>query len=175
MTPVILWLEEGHLPTIDMTQPDSKFESLISYYKGVLYKKSYTHPLLRCLSSQEGIHVLKEIHSGCCGAHAGTWTLANKTLQIGYFWLTMKQDARQLVNKYEKCQKHSSPIHQPAEPLTTMLSPFPFAQWGMGIVGHFPLAPGFRKFHLVAIGYFTKLVEVEPIGRITEGEVMKFI
>ncbi|KAL0402739.1 UNVERIFIED_CONTAM: hypothetical protein Slati_4303800 [Sesamum latifolium] len=120
------------------------------------YKKSYTHPLLRCLSTEEGIHILQEIHSGCCGAHAGTRILANKALRAGYFWPTMKQDAIRLVSKCERCQKHSSLIHQPAEPLTTMLSPCPFMQWGMDIVGPFPLAAGKRKFLLVAIDYFTK-------------------
>ncbi|KAL0411578.1 UNVERIFIED_CONTAM: hypothetical protein Slati_3747500 [Sesamum latifolium] len=87
----------------------------------------------------------------------------------------MKQDAIQLVSKCERCQKHSSLIHQPAEPLTTMLSPCPFRQWGIDIVGPFPLAAGQRKFLLVAVDYFTKWVEAEPLARITEGEVMKFI
>ncbi|KAL0457908.1 UNVERIFIED_CONTAM: hypothetical protein Slati_0418000 [Sesamum latifolium] len=87
----------------------------------------------------------------------------------------MKQDAIRLVSKCEKCQKHSSLIHQPTEPLTTMLSPFPFRQWGIDIVGPFPLAVGQRKFLLVAVDYFTKWVEAEPLARITEGEVMKFI
>ncbi|KAL0373591.1 UNVERIFIED_CONTAM: hypothetical protein Sradi_3274800 [Sesamum radiatum] len=141
----------------------------------ILYKKSYTHPLFRCLSTEEGIHILQEIHSGCCGAHIGTRTLANKALRPGYFWPTMKQDAIQLVSKCKRCQRHSSLIHQPAEPLTTMLSPCPFIQWGMDIVGPFPLVTGQRKFLLVAIDYFTKWVEAEPLTRITEGEVMKFI
>ncbi|KAL0456474.1 UNVERIFIED_CONTAM: hypothetical protein Slati_0986600 [Sesamum latifolium] len=47
--------------------------------------------------------------------------------------------------------------------------------WGMDIVGPFPLAPGQKKFLLVAIDYFTKWVEAEPVACITEGEVMKFI
>ncbi|KAL0445575.1 UNVERIFIED_CONTAM: hypothetical protein Slati_1685400 [Sesamum latifolium] len=56
-----------------------------------------------------------------------------------------------------------------------MLSPCPFMQWGMDIVGPFPLTAGQRKFLLVAIDYLTKWVEAEPLARITEGEVMKFI
>ncbi|KAL0404161.1 UNVERIFIED_CONTAM: hypothetical protein Sradi_2056900 [Sesamum radiatum] len=87
----------------------------------------------------------------------------------------MKQDAIRLVSKCEICKKHSSLIHQPAEPLTTMLSTCPFMQWGINIAGPFPLAEGQRKFQLVAIDYFTKLVEAEPLARITKGEVMKFM
>ncbi|KAL0431901.1 UNVERIFIED_CONTAM: Gag-Pol polyprotein [Sesamum radiatum] len=56
-----------------------------------------------------------------------------------------------------------------------MLSPCPFMQWGMDIVGPFSLAAGQRKFLLVVIDYFSKWVETEPLARITEGEVMKFI
>ncbi|KAL0449406.1 UNVERIFIED_CONTAM: hypothetical protein Slati_1497000 [Sesamum latifolium] len=65
--------------------------------------------------------------------------------------------------------------HQPVEPLSVMLSPCPFSQWGMDIVGPFPLALGQKKFLLVAIDYFTKWVEAEPLARITEAKVMKFI
>ncbi|KAL0456455.1 UNVERIFIED_CONTAM: hypothetical protein Slati_0984700 [Sesamum latifolium] len=126
--------------------------------------KDESHPFLnarrdviqRCLSQEEGLHVLKEIHEGCCGSHIRTWALANKALRAGYFWTTMKQDAHYLVNKCEKCQRHATLIHQPAEPLNVMLSPCPFSQWGMDIVGPFPLAPGQKKFLFVAIDYFTK-------------------
>ncbi|KAL0420201.1 UNVERIFIED_CONTAM: Ribonuclease HI [Sesamum latifolium] len=175
-TPIIKWIEEGLLPKNRWEATGLKTQATrFIMQEHILYKKSYTHPLLRCLSIEEGIHILQEIHSGCCGAHAGTRILANKALRAGYFWPTMKQDAIQLVSKCERCQKHSSLIHQPAEPLTTMLSPCPFMQWGMDIVGPFPLAAGQRKFLLVAIDYFTKWVEAEPLARITEGEIMKFI
>ncbi|KAL0319898.1 UNVERIFIED_CONTAM: hypothetical protein Sradi_5251300 [Sesamum radiatum] len=101
--------------------------------------------------------------------------LANKALRAGYFWPTMKQDARCLVNRCKRCQKHATLIHRHAEPLNVMLSPCHFFQWDMDIVGPFPLAPGERKFLLVVIDYFTKWVEAEPLARIIEGKVMKFI
>ncbi|KAL0405695.1 UNVERIFIED_CONTAM: hypothetical protein Slati_3883400 [Sesamum latifolium] len=175
-TPIIKWIEEGLL--LENRWEAARLKTRATRFimhEHILYKKSYTHPLLRCLSTEEGIHIIQEIHSGCCGAHAGTRILANKALRAGCFWPTMKQDAIRLVSKCERCQKHSSLIHQPTEPLTTMLSPCPFMQWGMDIVGPFPLAAGQMKFLLVAIDYFTKWVEAEPLACITEGEVMKFI
>ncbi|KAL0462667.1 UNVERIFIED_CONTAM: hypothetical protein Slati_0154300 [Sesamum latifolium] len=175
-TPILRWIDEGHLPGDRWEATKIKNRAIHFLMQGgMLYKKSFTHPLLRCLSQEEGLHVLKEIHDGCCGSHVGTWELANKALRAGYFWPTMKKDARYLVNKCEKYQKHATLIHQPAEPLNVMLSPCPFSQWCMDIVGPFPLAPGQKKFLLVAIDYFTKWVEVEPLARIMEGEVMKFI
>ncbi|KAL0297942.1 UNVERIFIED_CONTAM: hypothetical protein Sangu_2461900 [Sesamum angustifolium] len=141
----------------------------------MLYKKSFTQPLLRCLSGEEGLHVLLEIHDRCCGSHIGTWTLANKALRAGYFCPTMKQDAHYLVNKCVKCQKHATLVHQLTEHLSIMLSPCPFSQWGMNIVGPFPLATGQRKFLLVVIDYLTKWVEAEHLAHISKGEVMKFV
>ncbi|KAL0456208.1 UNVERIFIED_CONTAM: hypothetical protein Slati_0960000 [Sesamum latifolium] len=155
-------------------QGKSQSRTFLNPRRDVVQEILYT-PLLRYLAQEEGLHVLKEIQDGYCGSHIGTWALANKALRAGYFWPTMKQDAHYFVNKCEKCQKHATLIHQPAEPLNVMLSPCPFSQWGMDIVGPFPLAPGQRKFLLVAIDYFTKWVEAEPLARITEGEVMKFI
>ncbi|KAK4397275.1 hypothetical protein Sango_1564100 [Sesamum angolense] len=51
----------------------------------------------------------------------------------------------------------------------------PLAIQGIDIVDPFLLAFGQRKFLLVAIDDFTKWVEAEPLARITEGEVKKFI
>ncbi|KAL0373479.1 UNVERIFIED_CONTAM: hypothetical protein Sradi_3263600 [Sesamum radiatum] len=86
----------------------------------------------------------------------------------------MRQNAIRLVSKCERCQKHSPHTSASRAPHYHVI-PLPFMQWGIGIVGPFPLAAGQRKFLLVAVDYFTKWVEAEPLARITEGEVMKFI
>ncbi|KAL0402184.1 UNVERIFIED_CONTAM: hypothetical protein Slati_4248300 [Sesamum latifolium] len=85
-TPITKWIEEEHLP--DDRWKAARLKTRATRFlvqAGTLYKRSYTHPLLRCLFTEEGAHVFQEIRSGCCGAHAGTWTLANKGLRAGYF------------------------------------------------------------------------------------------
>ncbi|KAL0378454.1 UNVERIFIED_CONTAM: hypothetical protein Sradi_3150900 [Sesamum radiatum] len=99
----------------------------------------------------------------------GLWRI--KPYELPYHETRHQTPSKQM----QRCQKHSSLIHQPAEPLTTMLSPCPFTQRGVDIVGPFSVAFGQRKFLLVTIDYFTKWVEVEPLARITEREVKKFI
>ncbi|KAL0436078.1 UNVERIFIED_CONTAM: Gag-Pol polyprotein [Sesamum radiatum] len=54
-------------------------------------------------------------------------------------------------------------------------SPCPFDMWGMDIVGKLPRATGQREYLIVAVDYFTKWVEAEPLAKIGEKEVMKFI
>ncbi|KAG6472849.1 hypothetical protein ZIOFF_070327 [Zingiber officinale] len=51
----------------------------------------------------------------------------------------------------------------------------PFDQWGIDIVGPFPMATGQRKFLLVTVDYFSKWVEAEPLAKITKQMVKKFI
>jgi len=56
-----------------------------------------------------------------------------------------------------------------------MHSSFPFAKWGMNILGPFPKAAGQRKFLFVLVDYFTKWVEAEAFASITGEKVQKFI
>ena len=49
-----------------------------------------------------------------------------------------------------------------------MTAPWPFAQWGLDIMGPFPTAVRQLKFLVVGIDYFTKWVEAEALATITE-------
>ena len=56
-----------------------------------------------------------------------------------------------------------------------MSSLWPFAQWGLDIVGPFPKAVGNKRYLLVGTDYFTKWVEVEPLANIRDVDAKKFI
>jgi hypothetical protein len=51
---------------------------------GELYKSGVTEPWLRCITFEKGLELLKEIHSGFCGAHIGIRALAVKALKQGF-------------------------------------------------------------------------------------------
>lgn len=55
------------------------------------------------------------------------------------------------------------------------VTPCPFDQWCLDIVGSFPLETGKIKFSLVAIDYFSKWIEVESLTWITEDKVLNFL
>ena len=61
------------------------------------------------------------------------------------------------------------------EELTSMTASWPFAQWGLDIIGPFPIAMRQLKFLIVGIDYFTKWVEVEALATIMEKNVRNFI
>nr|XP_009395688.1 PREDICTED: uncharacterized protein LOC103980886 [Musa acuminata subsp. malaccensis] len=74
---------------------------------GQLYKRSFSHPLLRCLEPEESRTVLAEVHEGICGEHIAGRTLAYKILRQGYYWPTMSRDARSYVQRCGPCQRHA--------------------------------------------------------------------
>ena len=78
----------------------------------------------------------------------------------------MQKDAEAYVKKCEQCQRFAPLIHQPAADLNPVSSPWPFAQWGIDLVGQLPQATGQRKYLLVATDYFTKWIEAEPLAKI---------
>ena len=51
----------------------------------------------------------------------------------------------------------------------------PFAQWGLDILGPFPMGTRQMKFLVVGIDYFTKWVEVEPLAKIKKQNVKSFV
>ena len=102
-------------------------------------------------------------------------SLVRKIMRTGYFWPTMQQDAAEFVKKCDSCQRYGNVQRVLGEQMTTISSPWPFAQWGIDIMG--PLLQGKRqmKFLLVAIDYFTKWVETEALATITETKVQNFV
>ncbi|XXG59197.1 hypothetical protein AAC387_Pa04g1320 [Persea americana] len=66
-------------------------------------------------------------------------------------------------------------LHQPAQDLSPLSSPWPFAQWGLDIVGPLHRTPGNKRWLIVATDYFTKWVEAEPLSSITELDTKNFV
>ena len=53
--------------------------------------------------------------------------------------------------------------------------PWPFAQWGLDIMGPFPTGIRQLKFLVVDIDYFTKWVKAEALANITEKNIQNFV
>ena len=87
----------------------------------------------------------------------------------------MQKEAQEYVRKCDQCQRFAPNIHQPGGILNPLSSPWPFAQWGLDIVGHFPKALRNKKYMLVGTDYFTKWVETELLANIRYVDVKRFI
>ncbi|CAL2277239.1 unnamed protein product [Prunus armeniaca] len=63
-------------------------------------------------------------------------------------------------------QEYAVVPHQPPENSTSISSPWPFAQWGIDLIGPMPKGKGQTKFAIAVVDYFTKWAEAEPLSTI---------
>jgi ribonuclease HI len=158
MDPILSYLRDNKLPE------DKKEAKMIKQKAprfwvskdGLLYRRSFTGPYLLCVHLNKVRDFLFEIHEGICGSHTGGRSLAHRAISQGYWWPYMQADALKYVQECDKCQRFAPMIHQPAGELNPLSSPWPFAQWGLDIVGPLPRAPGNKRFLIAATDYFTK-------------------
>ena len=87
----------------------------------------------------------------------------------------MEKEVQEYVKKCDQYQRFAPNIHQPGGDLNSLSSPWPFAQWGLDIVGSFPKATRNRRWLLVSTDYFTKWVEAEPLANIRDVDAQRFM
>ena len=121
-----------------------------------LYKRSYSGPYLLCIHPEASEPLLEELHEGICGSHIGGKSMLHRAFTQGYWWPGMQKEALEYVKKCDQCQRFAPNIHQPEGVLNPLTSPWPFAQWGLDIVGPFPKVTGNKRYLLVGTNYFTK-------------------
>ena len=83
--------------------------------------------------------------------------------------------ANAFIQCCDKCQRFANLLHSPPKELSPMTAPWSFVQWGLDIMGPFPIGRHQLKFLIVAIDYFTKWVEAEPLATIIEKNIQNFV
>ncbi|XP_015965562.1 uncharacterized protein LOC107489321 [Arachis duranensis] len=174
--PYIQYLRNGSVP--EEVENKGKFRRQASFFtliNNTLYRRGYSRPLLKCLDREEADLLLAETHEGICGIHCGARSLAQKALRAGFYWPTIWEDSRHKVRTCDNCQKYSPIINMPAEHLHQSVVSWPFNRWGIDILGPFPTAPRQVKFLVVAIDYFSKWIEAQPLAKITSSQMISFV
>jgi FtsZ-binding cell division protein ZapB len=122
----------------------------------------------------EGQELLQEIHSGACGHHAAPRALVGNAFRQGFYWPTAVADATRIVRTCEGCQFYAKQTHLPTQALQTIPITWPFAVWGLDLVGPLQKASGGYTHLLVAIDKFSKWVEVRPLNSIRSEQAVTF-
>jgi hypothetical protein len=134
---------------------------------GVLYKQGTNDMMMKCISNDEGIQLLWEIHSGVCGAHSSWHSIVEKAFRRGCYWPIAKDDAMKIIIKCKECQFFQKQTTKHANPLRPIDLSCPFAIWGIDIIGVLSRASGGFRFLSVGIDIFTKWMEATPVVNIT--------
>jgi hypothetical protein len=129
--------------------------------------------LMKCVPREEGKGILEEIHKGVCGNHASSRTLVSKAFRRAFYWPTgRRRRTRQRCQGYQYFAKKQ---HVPAYKLVTIPPTWPFACWGLDMIGPLPTAPGRFNIVLVAIDKFTKWIELKPVTCQKADRVLDFL
>nr|GEZ63062.1 reverse transcriptase domain-containing protein [Tanacetum cinerariifolium] len=176
MTELVNYLKKGTLPADEKEARKIRLKARqYELIEGILYKRSFLTPWLRCVGPLQAEYVIKEIHEGSCSMHAGPRSVVAKAIRLGYFWPTMHRDAHDMIRKCSDCQIHRPVTRHPQQPLTPITAPWTFYKWGIDIAGPFPEGPRKVKFLIVAMDYFTKWIEAKAVATITGEQVKKFV
>jgi hypothetical protein len=176
------WISEirDYLKNNFLPEDQASAERIVSLAKryvvveGDLYRRDANGILIRCITQEEGGNLLAEIHGGECGSHSLSRTLVGKAFWHGFYWPTELQDAAELVKNCKACQFHAKQIHTPAQALQMIPPSWPFAVWGLDILGPFPRAVGGYRYLYVAIDKFTKWPEATPVVNITRHQQLRY-
>jgi ribonuclease HI/transposase InsO family protein len=171
----IAWMDRGELPS-DRSEARriARMAKSFALVDGELYKRAASGILQRCVPIPQGRELLRDINAGVCGHYAAPRTLVGNTFRQGFYWPTAVADASEIVRTCEGCQFYSRKSNLPAHVLQTIPVTWPFAVWGLDIVGPLRKAPGGYTHLLVAVDKFSKWVEVRPITNLRAEQAVTF-
>jgi hypothetical protein len=171
----IAWMDRGELFS-DRSEAKriARMAKSFALIDGELYKHAASSVLQRCVPIPQGRELLQDIHAGVCGHHEGSRTLVGNAFRQGFYWPTAVADASEIVRTSEECQFYARKTNLPAHVLQTIPVTWPFAVWGLDIVGPLRKAPGGYTHQLVAIDKFSKWVEVHPITNLRAEQAITF-
>jgi hypothetical protein len=67
--------------------------------------------------------------------------MVGKAFWQGFFWPMTIDDAVQIVRSCKGCQYFARQVHTPAQELQTIPISWPFAVWGLDLLGPFKKVP----------------------------------
>jgi len=176
MTPYKRYLADRILPVeLEEGKKIKRNSAKYTLLDGELFRHGFTHLILVCVSGEYCKRIMAELHEGICGSHVGGRSLASKVVRAGYYWPTMREDCIRHAQRCKQCQQHADWHKAPPEESRSIYSPWPFNMWGINILGPFPLAIRRMKYMVVAIDYFTKWIEAEPVAQIIAHKVQHFV
>jgi transposase InsO family protein len=139
-----------------------------------LYKRAASGVLQRCIPIPQGHELIRDIHAGVCGHHAAPRTLVGNAFLQGFYWPTTVTNASEVMRTCEGCQFCACKTNLPAHALQMIPVTWPFAVWGLDIVGPLRKAFGGYTHLLVTIDKFSKWVKVRPITNLRAEQVVTF-
>jgi ribonuclease HI len=103
-TPIIAFLCGHYEPveTRDLKRMQARARGYVLKYDS-LFKLGVCALLLKCITQEQGIEFMKEIHSGMCGSHIAARALAGKAFKQRFYCPMAIRDTEQIVKTCKAC------------------------------------------------------------------------
>jgi hypothetical protein len=174
-TKYLAWIDRGELPP-DRSEARriARMAKSFTTIDGELYKRAASGVLQRCIPIPHGRELIRDIHAGVCGHHATPRTLVGNAFRQGFYWPTAVVDANEVVCTCEGCQFYACKTNLLAHTLQTIPVTWPFAVWGLDIIGPLRKVPGGYTHLLVAVDKYSKWIEARPITNLRAEQAVSF-
>ncbi|XP_076903888.1 uncharacterized protein LOC143559074 [Bidens hawaiensis] len=118
MTPIMAYLTSG-APLEEKAVARKIRHKALNYrmQDGILYRRYFLSPLLRCVDAEDTNYLIREVHEGIYGLHAGYRMVVAKLMNAGYYWPDMHMDATHKIRKCDSCQRHAPNTLRPKNEL----------------------------------------------------------
>jgi hypothetical protein len=89
---------------------NAEFERITHKFKmyrlidGILYQRDANDMMMKCISREEGIKLLQDIHSGVCRSYSSWCSIISKAFKHIFYWSTAKDDAMEVFTKRKDYQ-----------------------------------------------------------------------
>ena len=84
--PYLAYMNRGELPEDEvLAKQIIRWSKSMTIVNGELHHCSVSGAFQHCVSSEEGCEILREIHEGDCGHHAGSKSLVAKAFRHGFY------------------------------------------------------------------------------------------
>nr|GEV46702.1 reverse transcriptase domain-containing protein [Tanacetum cinerariifolium] len=100
MTLIVDYLKEGTLPGDKKEARKLRLKARqYELMEGIIYRRSFFTPWLRCVGPLQAEYVMRELHEGSCSIHAGPRSVVAKAIRLGYYWPMLHREARDMIRK----------------------------------------------------------------------------
>jgi hypothetical protein len=90
---------ENHSPSDDNAEVESITHKSKQYHliEGILFRRGASGMMMKCISREEDIQLLHDIHSALCESHSSWGSIIGKAFRHGFYWTTSKDDVMKSV------------------------------------------------------------------------------
>ncbi len=190
LIPIILYLEQGILPTenpnlaMQVLAKSSRYhlqEGILfctpAYTQKLLKHRLHGRPVPNLLVVPQSLQpeVLEAYHCELGGGHFGIDRTIDK-ISLRYYWPNLKLSVAEFCKSCLGCLTRKAPTHSFKGPLTPIpVEPIPFFAISIDVVGPLPMTTSGNKYLITAICMFTSWPEVAATADTKAPTVARFL